>query len=168
MLYYSDLRGCRGKSSHPCLEHDGPELEWVFPNKDEVDDLKDDELVEEDANTGGDEELGQLGHHYGEVFNLENLGSDDAGDTDGRDPHDGSNHLHHGVVNDGKPVHQAPGLLTHLAQSNTKEQREENDPEHVGGVPKAHKSVSVDQILWQCNRNTDLYCSVYFFNTGSY
>ena len=112
--------------------HRGPEPEGVLANKDDVDDLEDNELEEEDAETGGDEEPCQLGRHNTEVFNLEDLGSDDAGDTNWRDPHDGPHHLHHGIIHNGEKVNHTTGFRSHLAQSDSKEKTKEDDSQHVG------------------------------------
>ena len=58
----NELRGSSGKSRHPGLKHAPPELEGIFADNGEVNQLQDCELVEEDPENYGDDKHGQLGH----------------------------------------------------------------------------------------------------------
>ena len=54
--------------------------------------MQEGELVEENAPTDSEDEVPELRHDAGQVGDQQDLGRDDAGNTDGRNPHDNAHH----------------------------------------------------------------------------
>ena len=80
------LRGSCREGCHPGLEHAPPETEWVLADNDQVNQGEDGELVEEDSGDYGDDEHCQLGHDESEIGYAQDLGANDATDTNRRNP----------------------------------------------------------------------------------
>ena len=114
------------------MEQSSPECERVLANKEKVNDLEDCELIKEDPAARGEDEHGQLGHHGPEVVNFKDLGGNNTANANRRDPHDGGDHPHDDLVNDGEELNDPGGLLSNSTENNAKGQAEEDDAEHVG------------------------------------
>ena len=84
------LRGSCREGCHPGLEHAPPETERVLADNDQVNQGEDGELVEEDSGDYSDDEHCQLGHDESEIGYAQDLGANDATDTNRRNPKKGT------------------------------------------------------------------------------
>ena len=134
-FYSSHLRRCRGEWGHPGLEHLTPELEWVLPDKHEVDGLEQGELVQEDATADSDDEETKLGHDHGEVGDTEDLGGDDTADTHRGEPHDDADHPHDALVHHREELNNTRSLGAERSKNSAKSQAEEDDSQGVCSIP---------------------------------
>ena len=80
------LRWCSGKCRHPCLKQTSPKHKRIFANKDEINQLKDRELVKKDSSNDGYDKPSKLGHNHGQVRNAQYFGTNNATDSDWWNP----------------------------------------------------------------------------------
>lgn len=104
MLVRPNLRRGRGKSRHPRLKHSPIKTKRILPDKNQINQLQNGELVEENAKNHGNDEHGQLRHDQTQLCNSQNFGTNNTTDSQRRDPHNAVNHFHDNLIDNVEKV----------------------------------------------------------------
>ena len=75
-------RRSSGKCGHPSLKQSSPKHKRVFPNKDEIDQLKNCKLVQKDAAHNCNDKPSELGHNLSKILNTQYFGTNNTSDSD--------------------------------------------------------------------------------------
>ena len=75
-------RRSSGKCGHPSLKQSSPKHKRVFPNKDEIDQLKNCKLVQKDAAHNCNDKPSELGHNLSKILNTQYFGTNNTSYSD--------------------------------------------------------------------------------------